>query len=91
MYWKYQLLTLTLNASQSVSKTKIVLAIPGMEMGKTPDYKTFAYCSIIFLPMIKDMLAQVIHTYLHTYVKKFSLGTFTHRVKTTTTINFFIL
>ena len=91
MYWKYQLLTLTLIASQSVSKTKIVLAIPGTEKGKTPDYKTFAYCSIIFLPMIKDMLAQVIHTYLHTYVKKFSLGTFTHRVKTTTTINFFIL
>ena len=72
MYWKYQLLTLTLIASQSVSKTKIVLAIPGTEKGKTPDYKTFAYCSIIFLPMIKDMLAQVIHTYLHMY-KDFNL------------------
>ena len=59
MYWKYQQLILTLNVSRNASKTKIVLVIPGMEVGKTPSYKTFAYCSVESIPMM-HMTVQVI-------------------------------
>ena len=41
--------------------------VPGMDQGKTPDYKTFAYCSDQSYPVIMDMPAQVIHTKVSTW------------------------